>query len=299
LFANTENQQKFEAAPDQYGIQFDGYCMKMGPLSGRGSSDRWFVSEGRIYLFASESCREKFKLKPAAYTDHADLPPTGNAVSKRRGRELVWLALKGFGGVEKVDAVTNVQWESITVYEQGEKKTEMHQTATVVLPNQLRLGYSYGDFRETHALTNGQLLEISAKNEVTPLPTDVYEFVRRRLYREPLALLRVRNDPGFVAFAAGSGEVDGRPVEWLNVGYAGATTKLEIDPASGRILAAVYPGRAPSKLGQVRRTFSDFKPMEGGLILPQQWEVTYEGLPAEGPKPASRSVAINVPIAAR
>ena len=297
-FADSESQRKFKAAPDKYGIQFDGYCMKMGPLSGRGSPDRWFVSESLIYIFASESCRNRFKLEPAAYTDCADPVPTGNAVSKRRARELIWLALKGFGGVEKVDALTNVQWEAITVYDQAGKKAEMRQAATVMLPNQLRLGYSYGDFRETHALTNGQLLEISAENKVTPLPADVYEFVRRRLYREPLALLRVRNEPGFVAIAAGSGKVDDQPVEWLNIGFAGATTKLGIDPMTGRVLAAIYRGRAPSKLGEICRTYSNFKPMEGGLVLPQHWEVTYEGLPpSDGPKPSSRSVAINVPVA--
>ena len=299
VFANTENQQKFEAAPDRYGIQFDGYCMKMGPLSGRGSPDRWFVSDGRIYVFASESCRTRFKLEPEAYTDRADAVPTGNAVSQRRGRELIWLALKGFGGVDKVDALTNAQWETVTVFEQGGEKTEMRQRATVVLPDQLRLDYSYGDFRESHQLAEGKLVEISAKSEVTPLPSDVYEFVRRRLYREPLALLRVRNEPGFVAFAAGTGKVDDQPVEWLNVGYAGAATKLGIDPASGRILAAVYRGRAPSEQGEICRAYSDFRPMEGGLILPQHWEVTYDGLPAaDGPKPASRSVAINIPSAA-
>ena len=299
LFSDSDNQHKFEAAPDRYGIRFDGYCMKMGPLSGRGSPDRWFVSEGRIYVFASESCRDEFKLEPAAYTDCADPVPTGNMVSKRRGRELIVLALTGFGGVEKVDAVTNVQWEAITIYEQGGKKTEMRQAATVTMPDQLRLDYSYGDFRETHELAKGQLVEISAKNEVAPLAADVYEFVRRRLYREPLALLRVRNDPGFVAFAAGAGEVDGQPVEWLKVGYAGATTKLGINPTTGRILAAVYRGRAPSKLGEICRAYSNFKPMEGGLILPQSWEMTYEGLSGDGPKPASRSVALNVPMAGR
>ena len=298
-FANTENQRKFETAPDKYGIQFDGFCMKMGPLSGRGSPDRWVVFESRIYVFASESCRDKFKSEPDAYIDHADAPPTGNSVSQRRGRELIVLALAGFGGVDKVDAITNVHWETTTVFGQGEKKTEMRQAATLVMPDQYRLDYSYGDFRESHQLTNGHLLEISAKDEVTPLPNDVYEFVRRRLYHEPLALLRARNESGFAAIADGKGEVDGQPVAWLKVGYAGATTKLGVDPQTGRILAAIYRGRAPSKLGAICRTYSDFKPMEGGLILPQNWDVTYEGLPGDGPKPASRSVSVNVPIAAR
>ena len=243
LFADTENQHKFEAAPDQYGIQFDGYCMKMGPLSGRGSPERWFVSEGRIYLFASKSCRDNFISDPAAYTDRADAPPTGSAMAKWRGHELIALALVGFGGADKVDALKNVRWETITIYEPEGKKTEMQQATTVVLPDQLRLDYSYGDFREGHELADGRLVEVNAQNEATPLPAEVYDFVRRRLYREPLALLRARGQPDFAAFAAGKGEINGQSVEWLTIGYAGATTKLGIEPGTGRILAAVYRGR--------------------------------------------------------
>jgi len=299
LFADSENQNKFRSSPGRYDIQFDGYCMKMGPLSGRGSPDRWVVSDGRIYLFASESCRAQFQADPAAYTDEADSPPTGNAASRARGRELIALALAGFGGVEPVDTLRNVRWESTTIYEQAGKKTEMRQTATVILPDQFRLDYAYGDFHESHELADGRLLEINAQQEATPLPADVREFVRRRLFREPLALLRARNEPGFVAIAAGAGEVEGQPVNWLKVGYAGATTKLGLDPRTGRILAAVYRGRAPSKLGEICRTYSDFKTLEGGLVLPQQWEVTYGGHPAPGPHPTSRSVSVNVPLASK
>ncbi len=298
-FADTENQHKFEAAPDRYGIQLDGFCMKMGPLSGRGSPDRWLVSAGRIYLFASESCRNSFKADPAAYTDRADSPPVGNAASRARGRELIAFALAGFGGVDKVDALKNVRFCAETIYEQEGKTTRMRQATTVVMPDQLRLDYAYGDFRETHELSGGRLVEVSAKNDITPLPADVYEFVRRRLYREPLALLRARNEPGFVAIGGGKGEIAGQSVEWLHIGYAGATTKLGMDPKTGRVLAAVYRGRAPSQLGEICRTYSHFETVEGGLTLPLQWDVTYEGRPAPGPKPASRAVSVNVPIESR
>jgi hypothetical protein len=79
------------------------------------------------------------------------------------------------------------------------------------------------------------------------------------------------------------------------VSYAGATTKFGIEPQTGRILTAVYRGRAPSKVGEVRRTYSDFKEMQGGLILPQRWDAAYDGN-APSSKPDSLSVAINVPI---
>lgn len=296
FFADSENQNKFRSAPERYGIQFDGYCMKMGPLSGRGSPDRWLVANGRIYLFASESCRDQFRADPAAYTDHADAPPTGNAASKERGRGLIALALAGFGGVEPVDALKNIRWEATTIYEQAGKKMEMRQAATLILPDQFRLDYSYGDVHESHELANGRLVEINARQEVTSLPADVYEFVRRRLFHEPLALLRARNEPGFIAVAAGTGKVEDQPVAWLRVGYAGATTKLGIDPGTGRILAAEYLGRAPVKIGEICRTYSDFKTLEGGLVLPQQWAVAYGGVPASESSRTVRSVRVNVPL---
>jgi YHS domain-containing protein len=299
VFANAENQNKFEAAPDKYGIQFDGFCMKMGPLSGRGSPGRWFVSDGRIYLFASESCRDRFKADPAAFTDRADAPPTGTEAEQKRGQELIKGALEGFGGADKVDALKSVRWEVKTVYEEQGQKAESVQATTVVLPDRLRLDYTYGTFSEGHALAGGRLVEISAKNEVTPLPDEVRAFVQRRLYREPLALLRVRQQAGFAAFATGTGEVKGEKVDWLNVGFAGATTKLGIEPKSGRILAVVYRGRAPSNLGVVFKTFAQFKTGEGGLVMPQEWEVTYDGKPPAGPKAATQTVALNVPVEAR
>src|SRR5262245_35006986 len=103
LLASAETKKKFETAPGQYGIQFDGFCMKMGPLSGRGSPERYLVSDNRIYLFASDSCRNRFKADPAAYTDRADAPPTGTDAERTRGQSLLESALRGFGGADKVD----------------------------------------------------------------------------------------------------------------------------------------------------------------------------------------------------
>jgi hypothetical protein len=50
-----------------------------------------------------------------------------------------------------------------------------------------------------------RLVEVSGKGEVAPLPPEGYEFMRRRLYREPLALLRAGSQPEFAAVAAGTG----------------------------------------------------------------------------------------------
>src|SRR5262245_46556699 len=68
-FANPANKAAFEKEPERYAVQFGGVCMKMGPLSGQGSPDRFFVHDKRIYLFASESCRNAFKAAPEKFID--------------------------------------------------------------------------------------------------------------------------------------------------------------------------------------------------------------------------------------
>ncbi|MFQ5627891.1 MAG: hypothetical protein ACE5I1_03955 [bacterium] len=104
LFASEENKALFEKNPEQYMIQMGGACGRMGPLSGVGDHDRFYVHNERIYIFASQSCCDNFKANPEIHIDIADTPPTGSKVDEKRGRDLIELALKGFGGAEKIDA---------------------------------------------------------------------------------------------------------------------------------------------------------------------------------------------------
>ena len=60
-FASEENRKEFLKDPEGHGVQFGGACGKMGPFSGMGSPERYFVHAGKIYLFASEGCRDGFK----------------------------------------------------------------------------------------------------------------------------------------------------------------------------------------------------------------------------------------------
>ena len=88
-FESAKNRATFLAAPQRFAIQMDGGCASMGPLSGRGSPDRFLVHDGRIYIFASDPCRDGFAKNPAACFDPDVARPQPSAAAIARGRELL------------------------------------------------------------------------------------------------------------------------------------------------------------------------------------------------------------------
>lgn len=284
LFASKENKQKFDAAPESFAIRFDGACMKMGPLSGYGGPERYYVHDGRIYLFASESCRDRFKAEPEKFIDRPDEPPSGTEAERKRGRELLEHALSGLGGADKVDGLKTLRAEMKLTYQQRDQLLEGKQVMTMSFPERWRVEESWGGPAYGHALSPDRAVNIS-KGEFEPASKDVWEVVVCRYYHNVLPILRARGEKGFVAVAGGPGQVDGVDVEWVKTGFKGATTSLGIDAKSGRILQLAYQGRTPAGIGEVRKTFSEFRPVEGGLMLPFKVQTAYNGK-AE-PKPAT------------
>ncbi|MCG8460068.1 MAG: DJ-1/PfpI family protein [Holophagales bacterium] len=69
-FASEESRLTFRAEADRYSIQLGAACARMaldGAPPGSGDMDRFLVHEGRIYVFASEVCRQVFQADPRRY----------------------------------------------------------------------------------------------------------------------------------------------------------------------------------------------------------------------------------------
>lgn len=77
------------------------------------------------------------------------------------------------------------------------------------------------------------------------------EYFLQEQRRHPLTLIRSRSRPEFQAEAGPRGRLDDREVETLTLTLAGAMTHLLLDPASHRVLAIRYQGRANGVVGQV------------------------------------------------
>ncbi len=97
-FASAENRKTFEQEPERYSIQFGGACTKMGPLSGSGHPDRFSVFEGKIYIFASDSCEAAFRGDPKRFADSADAPPAGGEAEAKAAEALLRKAVEAIGG---------------------------------------------------------------------------------------------------------------------------------------------------------------------------------------------------------
>lgn len=290
LFASEANRKRFVKSPDEFQIQMGGGCGRMGSLSGVGSPDRYYVFNRRIYIFASEQCRNSFKAAPEKHLELPDAPPTGTAADKQRARQLLALALKGFGGAKQVDALKTYQARIKLAYKSGDKVDEYKQTQTIAFPDRFRDEYDWGSSTTADFLSDGGVVSVDSKG-AWAREEPVRAALEREFYRHPLAILKARRSPGFVAFASGKGKVGETEVELLKVGYKGATTTLAIDTQTGRTLQAAYRGRSGG-FGDVVKTFSDFREVNG-IILPFKLEESFNGKPITSPARSVESVAIN------
>jgi YHS domain-containing protein len=289
VFANEANQRKFKQSPERYQIQFGGGCGQMGSLSGVGNPDRFFVFDQRIYIFASEQCRNGFKAAPEKHLEAPDAPPTGTIAEHQRGQQLLQRALNGLGGAKAVDGVRTYQAHIKLAYRQKDKVLEYPQTITLALPGNYRNEYNWGSGASGDVLTAQGATSFSAKGKTTR-EEPVRAALERALYRHPLAILQARRARGFIAVAGSKDNLDGVEIEWLKVGYKGATTALALD-AQGRILRTAYRDRNGA-YGDVIKTFLDFRPVEG-LTLPFKVEESFDGKPVKSPAVTYEKIILN------
>lgn len=293
-FANEANKVAFQKEPEKYGIQFDGACMKMGPLSGGGSADRWDVYGGRIYVFASENCRTAFRAAPDNFVDKADEAPKGTDAEKKAAAVLLGKAVAAVGGAKALGDATTYQ---ITYRYDGKSGDQPYTYRRY-------LGVEFDGpivSRETYEKSvYGWVLTARESHHTGPsgweaMSQQVREFCLRDVIRHPVCILKAWAGGMVTAFAAGADKVGDVAVERVAVHLNGATTTLAIDPTSGRVLRATYRGRGAGPIATVEKTFSDFRAVDG-LTLPFGVATTADGKPIENPKMAVESIRVNVPI---
>jgi len=265
----------------------------MGPLTGPGSPDRWFVHDGRIYIFASEACRSSFTSNPENHIDRPDAAPAGTEVEKRRVAELIARALAAFGGARNVDALRSWRASIAGTAKGNSGPVETLDSVAVLFPGRYRRDYAWGQFRASDAVSGAE--GFRSENQ-TAWPMEAFErdYTERLFLRHPLVLLQARRDPEFRAFAAGRQKLGDRDVEWLTAGLRGATSRLAIDLETGRVLAVAFRGRAGS-LGDIVRTYSDFREADG-LTLPFTTELSFNGKPMPSAKRTYTSIELNVAL---
>lgn len=122
-FSSAENLQRFTSDPASHAIQQGGACGKMGVLTGKGSPDRYAVVDGKIWVFASDGCRETFLKNKDLYFEKREVP-SATSQERRIARELLAKVIEAHGGQEAVDSISRAEFTFETPYmDEGVKKT--------------------------------------------------------------------------------------------------------------------------------------------------------------------------------
>ncbi len=278
LFATEAHRATFATDPEQYGIQLGGACARMGPLSGQGDPDRWLVHDGRIYVFASDACREGFQKRAALFLDADDAAPTPDAAAAAAGRRLLARAVAAIGGEDRLRALRSYQHRRAV---QRETAREEYRLA-VRFPATARVDQDYFQDEKVwrfHRVAGPDGGFFVGGEPVRTMHASALREARRDLLREPLFALRAAQDGKTVVAAAGPAEVAGVAVEQLELWQEGCATTFGVD-AQGRIRTANYRGRGPQLwFGAVVKVYDDFRDV-GGLVLPHAVTGTFDGKPA-------------------
>lgn len=73
-FASAQHRDLFKANPDKYAPQFSGLCAMNLSRGVKRESDphNWVISNGSLYVFASESGQQSFTKDPTAFSAKAN-----------------------------------------------------------------------------------------------------------------------------------------------------------------------------------------------------------------------------------
>jgi len=274
LFTTAESRATFEKDPARWRIQLGGACARMGPLSGAGGPSRFAVHDGKIYLFASDACRKAFLADPAAHLERDDARPEGDA---EKGRALLARAVAAAGGEKAIDAVATYRESMRRTLASGGQDYVNVETLTIAFPGRVRTDSAWNESRYANVLSDGTGVLIGS-GESHAMEESQVAALRREASRHPLAILKARSRPAFVAVAASAR--DG--LDAVTVYFDGAATTLGLEPATGRVAKAWYrgrPGAAPP--GAIVVEYSDHRDAGGGLTLPATRRVTWEGKPVD------------------
>jgi YHS domain-containing protein len=295
-FATDENRATFAASPERYEIQFGGACARMGPLTGAGDTGRFHVHAERIYVFASDQCRDGFKKKPEAFLPQDEVAPTPSPDAVAAGKALVRRAAEAHGGAARLQALRTLKWQRSNA---SGNTTELVRTS-VQFPDAARVDQDFvqGDkvWRYARAVAPGGSFFVS-QGAGRPMSPSAEREMRRDFAREPLLALRAALDGGAFVQPAGKRTVLGIDVEEVAIWCDGHTTTFGLD-AEGRVRTARCRARGGRLwFGAAELRFDDLQP-HGGVLVASTVVASFEGTPDPALGERRQEIAVDAELPA-
>jgi hypothetical protein len=209
---------------------------------------------------------------PEPEVERAEVTSEGQA----RARQLLDRAVAAMGGAEAVDGVATLALSGTVQQQTPQGTMEIAVVETHLFPDRFRQEVTLPFGTMTMAISGDSGFAVTPQG-VVDLPESQLTAIRQNAARNVLALLKARTDPGLVATVLEPGELEGTPLERLQVEIAGQVTVVGLDPETGRIRQLVYQGAAGAGApGEMVETFSDWRPV-GDLQYPFAMVGTFNG----------------------
>lgn len=271
-FESAESRAMFVAEPAKYAAVDGGACGSMGPLSGVGDARRAVVHQGKLYFFASDGCRATFLKDPSKCIEvAAEVPPVNAAGTERAGKLLDKLT-EWCGGAEALKGLKTLEMSTTNVSTSGGKEWKNVRTTRVKFPDHFAERDAWNDSWWEFVSAGHEGGSKSHKASIALAESRRAAFVRWMM-RHPIVLLKMRDQPGFVAVSeqsfADSERVDPAVVQ---VWFAGALTRIGMQESDGKLLWIEFVGRDETlKIGTMRRVFTRFETVDG-VQMPVEWK---------------------------
>jgi predicted Zn-dependent peptidase len=207
-------------------------------------------------------------------------PPAERAAVTAEGQEraaaVLDKAVEALGGAGLLASLQGIRIASQITQSTPQGEQTVDAAMTVVFPDRLRQDLTLPFGEMSMVMTPEEAFVISPQG-VFDLPDSQRQSTRASLERTPLWLLKARSRPDFTATALGVEEVDGQPVEVVQVEVGGAVTDLGFEPAGGRLVLSRYQGPGPGGApGTILQRYSDHR-QTGGLTYPFKAQGTFNG----------------------
>lgn len=305
-FRDEASRDAFAADPERYEIQFNGACARMGPLSSGGDARRYAVHDGRIYIFASESCRRTFIEHADALLEKDERPLLPAGCEADQGRELVDRAIEWIGGRAAL-ADCHSYLESLHAIAESGGATYEHDLllsiefaddASVTRAIRTDDWGQYGLFG--HAIVADDAMRLDRDGTDGPVTRSELVDAQRRAFeraidRSLIVVLKAAARDDANLCRVGTGTIDDVAVDEVAVHIRGITATLSIEPESGRIVAIEHTARGGPHLmlGSRQTRFTRYETV-AGLRLPVAGTVLFDGEPEADEDFDDRHIAINL-----
>lgn len=281
-FSSAQTKAAFENAPEQFEIQLNGVCARMGPMAGGNPSD-YVVHDGRIYIFGSDDCHKRFVAAPAKFLPPVPAAMPGSARASADGRALVDRAVAAIGGAARLGALTSYveSWSYTQDTVQGE--VPVAARALWRFPTGVRMERTVKrpDRTQTTAtvMTGDRAWFDGGPNRIYPMRPDARAELERTYGQHLVPLLRSRASPALEAAALGPATIAGLAVERVRLRRGPVDVTLGIDSSSGEVRAIAFIGRnSEGEFGGYEVVVSDYRAVDG-LRLPFSERALFNGAP--------------------